>query len=606
MYLFMPAITCGVITQEKERDSLQLLFLTRLGPWTILFEKLLGRLVPMFSFLLLSLPLLAFAYSLGGISPSLMWTGVWMLVLATIQMGTLALLCSAFFRTTVGAFVASYVIAFILFFGPYVTWMVLWLIGYLLGIDFDHLLRGFNSWITPGLFMLGAFPFFGPPHFFVVTIMPGGLGPWALLIHSLIILGTSAVCLVLARKCLVPRAFLPPRNYLLEFLKLFDRREAPRRAVRTVTGNTVDVETDPARLPADAPIAWRETTKRSLGRARYLIRLLIFIEIPLLLFCGLLVASMFANRDYSFMPRGLVSMVIFLLWLLAVLVVVVQSASLIAGERSHQTLDVLCTTPLSGRDIVLQKFAGVRRLILVLMLPFLTLFLCEVLIRKAAAYHGQWGEREFNALGYLLSSGLSVAVYLPLVAWLALVIGLKVRTQARAMIGSMGAIVAWCAFPFLFCVIPLAIATNGRGSEDGLLYLLSLFSPATVIVWSEIEHEFLRQTFGGAIWFPYVLNFLGYGVALTLIRGAGPQIRRPLAGPGRASRRTSRSRNRPAEPSAELAGANGGRPSHCDRRRWHSWEQSANRRRLHSTADGDWRNRMTGRHPLPRESAGLK
>src|SRR5579859_1728420 len=83
VYLFMPAITCGVITQEKEHDSLQLLFLTRLGPWTILFEKLLGRMVPMVSFLLLSLPLLAFAYSLGGISPSLLWTGVWMLLLAT-------------------------------------------------------------------------------------------------------------------------------------------------------------------------------------------------------------------------------------------------------------------------------------------------------------------------------------------------------------------------------------------------------------------------------------------------------------------------------------------------------------------------------------------
>ena len=42
--------------------------MTRLGPFTILFEKLLSRLVPMFTFLLLSLPLMAFAYSLGGVS----------------------------------------------------------------------------------------------------------------------------------------------------------------------------------------------------------------------------------------------------------------------------------------------------------------------------------------------------------------------------------------------------------------------------------------------------------------------------------------------------------------------------------------------------------
>ena len=66
IYSFMPAMTCAVLTHEKERASLQLLFLTRLGPWTILFEKLTSRLIPMFGFLLLSLPLLAFAYTLGG------------------------------------------------------------------------------------------------------------------------------------------------------------------------------------------------------------------------------------------------------------------------------------------------------------------------------------------------------------------------------------------------------------------------------------------------------------------------------------------------------------------------------------------------------------
>src|SRR5262245_15514152 len=91
VYLFMPALTCGVLTQEKERNSLMLLFLTKLGPWTIVLEKLLGRLIPMVCFLLLSLPLLAFAYSLGGISTETLWSGVWMLGVVTIQMGSLAL-----------------------------------------------------------------------------------------------------------------------------------------------------------------------------------------------------------------------------------------------------------------------------------------------------------------------------------------------------------------------------------------------------------------------------------------------------------------------------------------------------------------------------------
>src|SRR5262249_48509229 len=62
IYLVMPAVTCGVIAHEKERNTLALLFLTKLGPWTILLEKLCSRLVPMCGFLLMSLPLLAYAY----------------------------------------------------------------------------------------------------------------------------------------------------------------------------------------------------------------------------------------------------------------------------------------------------------------------------------------------------------------------------------------------------------------------------------------------------------------------------------------------------------------------------------------------------------------
>src|SRR5580704_10416189 len=43
--LFVPAVVSGALADEKERNTLQLLFLTRLGPWTILLEKLLSRLV---------------------------------------------------------------------------------------------------------------------------------------------------------------------------------------------------------------------------------------------------------------------------------------------------------------------------------------------------------------------------------------------------------------------------------------------------------------------------------------------------------------------------------------------------------------------------------
>jgi len=42
--LFVPALVSGVPAAEKERNTLQLLLLTRLGPWAILIAKLLSRL----------------------------------------------------------------------------------------------------------------------------------------------------------------------------------------------------------------------------------------------------------------------------------------------------------------------------------------------------------------------------------------------------------------------------------------------------------------------------------------------------------------------------------------------------------------------------------
>ena len=110
IYLFLPAMTCSVLTAEKERDTLGLLLLTKLGPWTIVFEKLFSRLVPMATFVCLSLPLLAIAYGLGGIEPQDIAKLMWVLAITALQVGSFSVLCSAWFRTTAAAFLATYVL----------------------------------------------------------------------------------------------------------------------------------------------------------------------------------------------------------------------------------------------------------------------------------------------------------------------------------------------------------------------------------------------------------------------------------------------------------------------------------------------------------------
>src|SRR5207237_1836102 len=130
------------------------------------------------------------------------------------------------------------------------------------------------------------------------------------------------------------------------------------------------------------------------------------------------------------------SLIVFLVLLVSVLLISAQSASLIAGERSRQTLDVLCVTPLSGRDIIRQKYRAVRRLMIVLLVPFLTLFYFVCGVKWHMPGRNQWGgpDQEFSLPLYLACSLLSVGIYLPMVAWLSLLIGLTVRTQTRAIL----------------------------------------------------------------------------------------------------------------------------------------------------------------------------
>jgi hypothetical protein len=324
-----------------------------------------------------------------------------------------------------------------------------------------------------------------------------------LIAHSVLVLGTSAVCLGLARAFLVRRAFAPPGNAVLNVFKRLDNiflrlNDNPITKGMTFVG-------DASALPENEPVAWRETTKRSLGKTRYLLRVFIAIELPVTAIC---LMAIFASLDASPMSLLLVPVGI-----VSVLMVAVQAASLIAGERSHQTLDVLCATPLLGRDIIRQKFRSVRRLMLVLLIPFLTIFFFECAMKwemPREAWRMQNGYRPFDLKLYLTCSFLTVGVYLPMFAWLSLYIGLRVKTQAKAIMGSLATILAWCVAPLVFLLMPLAILVDPR--PDSGFGFISLLSPASIMALNEDGYW---RNVGDSPWLAVALNFSVYG-AITL------------------------------------------------------------------------------------------
>ncbi|MEZ5942060.1 MAG: ABC transporter permease subunit [Planctomycetaceae bacterium] len=506
--LFVPALSCGAISGEKESNTFGLLLLTRLGPGTILLEKYLGRVFSMVTFLLLSFPLIGFCYALGGVQQQDIWLSIFILLTMVFQLSALGVFCSAFFRTTVASFIATYILGALLFFGPILIQLspssaradmrrtAHNVINRTLQRINQSSLRSIEKldrWTgakTPTLsqkpqwetFNVNSddmhIPFFPAPQMMSQMFNEWSPTPtWAIAIRAVPAWMLTGLLLLLARLVLVRRAFLQPRNYLMDFFRLIDRMF---HAMNNRFTKGVVLVNDTLSLPVDDPVAWREVSKRSLGTFRYLLRIFLAMEVPILT-VGLVVLGI---GDFSSNLRHPLFLFFSIIaWTLGLLLVVVKSSTIISGERSSETLNVLLSTPLSSREIIWQKLAGVRRLSFVVAIPILTVVGLQMWyvtmhgVHEHTNYGYRGGRSNVDAiwLVYGLTQFLCVLVLIPLASWLSLLIGLLVRTQTRAIFTSLAVLVAWIVVPFVVAMITMSAL--GHEYEEVVLPTL-LVSPA--------------------------------------------------------------------------------------------------------------------------------
>lgn len=533
IYLFMPAMTSPLLTSEKERDTLSLLFLTRLSPWGIIIGKLVSRLIPMFLLLALSLPLSAFAYSLGGFEQSLIWMTTWILCLTTFQVATLGLMCSAFFRTTVGAFIATYVLGVLMLFGPIIfdemTGSLRDLFQFLQAISPTGTVLGFGERTFSGMFFAPMVLFENGPGMF------SGNNVWLTLLRSIPILAISALFLLLTRVFIVSRAFVERRNLLLVAFRKLDR---VFWQLNEQFGRGVVLSGGSEKLPESQPVAWREVTKKTLGTTRYLVRVFIGLEFPVLFICSLCVGG---GSGWNQM----LALLQFMVWIVAILLVCVHSVSLFAAERTHQTLDVLLTTPMTNRDLLWQKLRGLLRLTFVVSVPLLTVYVFEGWLRHDSSswnrYDGShaWrdGDVQLPVLCYLASGIITMLIYLPMFAAVATLAGLKLKTQTRAIFATLGLIVAWNLVP-LMVLGPLFDILHYRW-EDGAQYSL-MSIPAVMIGANEFRAFTSPWTalFMNSIWYGgitvglWALCLVGFDGMLGRFDSLGANVKTRLSRPG--------------------------------------------------------------------------
>ncbi len=410
IYLLLPMITAGTITSEKERDTLGILLITKLGPWTIVLEKFLSRVVPMLLYILMALPLLAVAYSLGGVENGQVLQAGVILVLCVLQVGSLAVLCSVWFRTTPQAVICTYLLLGLMHF---------------LAMIFERAVQGFPPQFATEnerVLVQSVIALVSPSRF-LMTREP--LDPSNLAATAGLAVLPVFFYLFAARLALWPRAFLQARSWGLTILKFLDRffhvinQNAVTRGVVLIR--------DHVPLPTSRPLAWRELNKRSLGTTRYLIRFLLITEAPLiaLLLLPLAMGDVYTRGTYAAGEWAMSAV-----WMLAVFMLLVQSSALITGERARQTLDVLLSTPMMTRDLVMQKMAGVHYLIKILYVPMATAAVFWVFWLSAGQHRLHPGDQIWHVVRMVVQP----LIYLPLVAWGGFYCGLKCKSQTQAML----------------------------------------------------------------------------------------------------------------------------------------------------------------------------
>lgn len=119
-----PALTAGAISGERERQTIDLLFVTRIPPFSIVWGKLIASMSFVVLLLLLSVPIFSLVFLFGGIELDQVLTSFLVTLVAALTLGLIGIAFSAVLPRTLPSTVAAYGVGFILLAGTYVYGLV--------------------------------------------------------------------------------------------------------------------------------------------------------------------------------------------------------------------------------------------------------------------------------------------------------------------------------------------------------------------------------------------------------------------------------------------------------------------------------------------------
>ncbi|HKC18383.1 MAG TPA: ABC transporter permease [Candidatus Dormibacteraeota bacterium] len=112
-----PAITAGAISSERERQTIDLLFVTPIPPFSIIWGKLLASMSFIVVLLVISVPIFSLVFLFGGIELDQLAEAFLVTAVTAMMLGFVGVAFSTLFRHTIAATVAAYGAAFVLLVG---------------------------------------------------------------------------------------------------------------------------------------------------------------------------------------------------------------------------------------------------------------------------------------------------------------------------------------------------------------------------------------------------------------------------------------------------------------------------------------------------------
>jgi ABC-2 type transport system permease protein len=103
-----PGLTAGVISSERERQTLNIMLTTTQSSASIILSKLISSISYLLLLILASLPLYSFVFLFGGISPGQVLTTLGFYIFTIIAYGSLGVLFSTIIRKTIVSMVTTY------------------------------------------------------------------------------------------------------------------------------------------------------------------------------------------------------------------------------------------------------------------------------------------------------------------------------------------------------------------------------------------------------------------------------------------------------------------------------------------------------------------